>query len=1002
MAACDWNGARWWRFDFHAHTPCSEDYAKGSPQQEILRQRTATEWLLDFMKAQIDCVAITDHNSGEWIDELRKALEELRTDQPEGYRQIHLFPGVEISVNGGVHLLAIFGCDTTTSDIDSFLGAAGFSGKKGSFHDVTAKSFEEVVSEVERLGGIAIPAHVDENDRGLFEVQQGATLKQTLECGGIFAMEVLSSNYSKPEVYREKKLQWTEVLGSDSHHPSGNAGQNYPGSRFTWVKMGTPSLEGLHLALLDGSLSVRRSDEVIGNPNRHALLVMESIEVSNARYMGRAQPFTLRLNPWLNAVIGGRGTGKSSLIEFLRIALRRTTELPDELKPEFEKYVNVYKNRGDGGLLTDSAAICVIYRKNGTRFRLQWSPGGELDAIEEEQVGQGWRPAEGDVVQRFPIRMYSQKQIFHLAKSPLALLRVVDDAPEVDRRSWNIRWREEENRFLSLRAKAREIETGLYEEPRLKGELDDVTRMLKIFEKVGHADVLKSFQRRRRQQRAVETWEEGWADVGERLRQIAGDLVPDPLDDASLDLESDEDVGLREIADKVREELDVLREALENLAEKADGVRSGWQRTRNKSPWRQAVDAASRAYDSLRGQLDEEGAGDPSAYGELVQRRQSIEKLLQDLADRKKQVESLREQATASLWKLASIRRERTESRQSFLQAVLKDNRYVNIEVDPYGAKKTVEAEFRQLIQREGRSFEKDIGDPNKGGLLGEIYDKDNGMEDFKKVLATVRQKARDAGCKIESVINTFEELDPLIEENGIHSDGIEKAYGVLKQKIHAEDREEIDQAIKEFETQLCRARIESGIAELKQKTREIAADTHDPNALGDRRFAQHIGKLQPEALDRLDLWFPEDSLEVRYSPTGDGRNLRSIKEGSPGQKTAALLAFLLSYGEEPLVLDQPEDDLDNHLIYELIVTQLREVKQQRQILVVTHNPNIVVNGDAELVVSLAARGGGTFTDCEGSLQEKNVRDTICKVMEGGRDAFKKRYHRITLEPSHV
>ena len=113
-------------------------------------------------------------------------------------------------------------------------------------------------------------------------------------------------------------------------------------------------------------------------------------------------------------------------------------------------------------------------------------------------------------------------------------------------------------------------------------------------------------------------------------------------------------------------------------------------------------------------------------------------------------------------------------------------------------------------------------------------------------------------------------------------------------------------------------------------------------------------------------------------------------------------MAFLLSYGEEPLLLDQPEDDLDNHLIYNLIVNQLREVKHRRQIVVVTHNPNIVVNGDAELIVALDAHNGETHKECDASLQEKAVRNTICAVMEGGREAFERRYLRIALEGRRV
>lgn len=196
-------------------------------------------------------------------------------------------------------------------------------------------------------------------------------------------------------------------------------------------------------------------------------------------------------------------------------------------------------------------------------------------------------------------------------------------------------------------------------------------------------------------------------------------------------------------------------------------------------------------------------------------------------------------------------------------------------------------------------------------------------------------------------------------------------------------------------------ASIEQQLATLKRTFREIAYNPQQAN-VADKRFAVHLAKLPPEALDRLELWFPEDSLDVEYSTSSDRQTFRPIHEGSPGQKTAALLAFLLSYGEEPLILDQPEDDLDNHLIYDLIVTQLREVKRHRQIIVVTHNANIVVNGDAELVVALTARGGQTKTEAVGCLQEKAIRQTICNVMEGGEKAFEQRYRRIALEGHHV
>ncbi|MDO4839578.1 MAG: AAA family ATPase, partial [Desulfovibrionaceae bacterium] len=188
---------------------------------------------------------------------------------------------------------------------------------------------------------------------------------------------------------------------------------------------------------------------------------------------------------------------------------------------------------------------------------------------------------------------------------------------------------------------------------------------------------------------------------------------------------------------------------------------------------------------------------------------------------------------------------------------------------------------------------------------------------------------------------------------------------------------------------------MDENIAKLKSTL--LAIHANDPTAMDeikDRRFASRVQRLNPEQIDRIHCWFPEDSLDVRYR-FNDGEGFKPLGQGSPGQKTAALLAFILSYGSEPLVLDQPEDDLDNQLIYDLIVTQLREVKQKRQVLIVTHNANIVVNGDAENIIVLDVKAGQTKIVAQGSLQEPSIRREICRVMEGGKDAFDRRYTRI-------
>jgi len=84
-----------------------------------------------------------------------------------------------------------------------------------------------------------------------------------------------------------------------------------------------------------------------------------------------------------------------------------------------------------------------------------------------------------------------------------------------------------------------------------------------------------------------------------------------------------------------------------------------------------------------------------------------------------------------------------------------------------------------------------------------------------------------------------------------------------------------------------------------------------------------------------------------------------------------------------------------NALITDLVVQQLREIRKRRQLIIVTHNPNIVVNADADLVISLTFRDGQIAVSEIGGLQEQRVRDEICRIVEGGREAFESRYARI-------
>jgi predicted metal-dependent phosphoesterase TrpH len=308
-------GAGWWRFYFHTHTPASYDYGKGDG--ELKNSMTPRSWLLEFINKGIECVAVTDHNTGEWIDQLKDAAQLLRV---EGYK-IHIFPGVEITANSNIHILGIFDPTFTSADINGVVGAAKFRGDKGNSNAVAEENAENIVEEIIKFGGIAIPAHID-MPAGLCHQAGGYTIEQV--CKKVNAVEVIFPEKTDSVAlsrFKNLNIDKVSVVGSDSHKPCD------VGRAFTWIKMSTPCIDGLRLALIDGKTSTLRSDQAQENPNQSSKTIVESICISNAKYAGRNIPLEISFNPWLNSIIGGRGSGKSSILEFIRIGMDRSREL---------------------------------------------------------------------------------------------------------------------------------------------------------------------------------------------------------------------------------------------------------------------------------------------------------------------------------------------------------------------------------------------------------------------------------------------------------------------------------------------------------------------------------------------------------------------------------------------------------------------------------------------------------------------------------------------------
>ncbi len=122
------------------------------------------------------------------------------------------------------------------------------------------------------------------------------------------------------------------------------------------------------------------------------------------------------------------------------------------------------------------------------------------------------------------------------------------------------------------------------------------------------------------------------------------------------------------------------------------------------------------------------------------------------------------------------------------------------------------------------------------------------------------------------------------------------------------------------------------------------------------------------------------------------GGEYRPLSKLSGGQRISLLLTLLLETSDSrPLVIDQPEDELDNRFLFETVLPALKNLKGRRQLIVATHDPNIVVNGDADMVIQLEATSDRGRIACAGAIDDPAVRDAIVETVDGGREAFRLR-----------
>ena len=886
-------GGKWWKIDFHLHTPASYDYGRGDESQKSTAPLT---FLKACMNKELDCIVVTDHNDVSWIPLLQNELEQYRQNPDDDFRELVIFPGVEINVQGNIHMLGIFDPSTKYEELIKILGKIDYDDNL----NATKTSITKVVDIITTNNGISVPAHVDQPS-GLFYGSTSSSLQRmALATDKLLALEVIEMDFSN-SAYTESKQNLSYVVGSDAHTTTEIA-KNY-----TWVKMGEANIEALRLALFDSKDSTIRSIEKSDNPNNYlGRTFIKSVEVSSGKIIGRATPLCIQFSPWHNCLIGGRGSGKSSILKLIRLVLNRQHELPEELSVEFDNFARIPQNRDDLGVLLPETTVTLEMIVDGVENKLLWKNG-----ITYEVKSDGTEVECIDILKRFPVKLFSQKQLFELTKNTRMLMDYIDE--DWDYVSW-------EEKYNDLKLKYKDCKNGLIglkskqsKREQILVQLDDLKKKIAVFETDATKQLLANRTKYSQQKDIIGTIFGEYSDlisVIEGIQQLKPlrDIIG--LDALDIDTQAQMNTWINALTKLQNDLLKTVR----NSSVTALSLETLLQQL----PLNALITENNQELNELLSTLLENGIHGIDQYKVLIEQREELQTKLTNCPDVKSEIANQEAIAETIIATLKSLIKQRYEERCQVIDQY-NSNSNLRISLHPFNDVDANEKEFRRIIHRQ-TGFDSDI--------LSRNSDNDNPTDGF-----IFRCCCFDTGQSIEDKIEKmFSEKNALISSSEVFA--------------------------KKFITFLEKER---------QKSPEIDYDTI--------------------------LWIPDDriSLEIKLP----GNRFQSVDSSSPGQRTSAILSLILQRGKCPIVIDQPEDDLDTRNITDIVVKGIIQRKENHQFIIVTHNPNIVVNTNSEQIIQLDVKGGQIQTQCSGALQSHEVRDAICEVMEGGREALEKRYFRI-------
>lgn len=870
-------GARFFRCAFQINP--YDYFARHGKTPPAVDEATYNEAIVTACQENgIEIIAVTDHyrvqTAAGLVDAAKKA-------------GIVTFPAFEAVTKDGVHLLCLFEREKTTAELERILGDCGI-------HDdadaspVGSYTAEQLLEKVQRWGGVCIAAHVASKG-GLLKVLSGPARIAAWKSPALTACCLPGPICDAPQDVRQivdnknaQFLRGQPVAVINASDVGSVADLSKPGSS-CWVKMSEVSIEGLRQAFLDPASRIRLASDPV--PDLHSEFVAMTWEG------GFLDGASIRFNENLNVLIGGRGNGKSTIIESIR-------------------YVLGLEPLGDESTTAHHGIVRKVLR-NGTKVSLlirshHPAPSEYLveRTVPNPPVVRTVSGATSELLPRDVVpgtEVYGQHEISELTKSPEKLTRLLDRF--IDPEPASVSTKDELARDLQRnRARLLEVQRELAEIDEKLSTLPGLEEKLSRFQAAGVEEQLRDRSQLVTEERVVKTTKERLDPFVKGVSDLRRHL---PIDVDFLSVESLEDLpaaetlaGLVPVVERFSSDVDkavaAIEEALNRATEGIGEVASVWEQRR---------DQVQVVYEETLRKLQEtkvEGA-------EFIELRTQVEEL-RPLTERKSTLENERET-------LMPKRRELLTAWEDV---------------------KT--ADFRRLDRAATKVS--------------------------KKLAGRVRVRVAHAGNR-----------QPLAD--------------LLKKKIGGRLSETVEALLTGDELSL---------PELADAWRTGHADLEAKYDIPTGQ-AQRLVEAGPEVvmeIEELDLP-PTTTIELNIGSSDRDPVWQTLDNLSTGQKATAVLLLLLLESEAPLVVDQPEDDLDNRFITEGVVPKMREEKRRRQFIFATHNANIPVLGDAELIAALSVSGDAGSgraeipEECEGSIDSGKVRELVEEILEGGKDAFEMR-----------